>query len=205
MGAYEKLSEIQKAIRAPKSLWNNFGRYTYRSAEGILEALKPYLAEQKAAVTLSDEIIAIGGRVYVKATATMIDVESGLSDAVVVSAYAREPEDKKGMDVSQITGATSSYARKYALNGLLLLDDAKDPDTDECKREGDGRHEERLKEMRAYLSKHGISEKRLIQEYKLTGPESITEQYINIFMNPDNLGVFQRKCGDTDARNSKNT
>lgn len=203
MGINEKLSEIQRAIRAPKSLWNKFGSYTYRSAEGIIESMKPYLTEQKVALTLSDEIVEIGGRVYVKATATMVDIESGKDNSIEVSAYAREPDDRKGMDASQITGATSSYARKYALNGLLLLDDAKDPDTDESKIEGDGRHEKRLSELRAYLKKNGISEELLIKGYKLSCPDDITEAHFKIFLNADNLEVFRKKFGDTDARSSK--
>lgn len=124
-----KLMEIQTKIKAPKNLYNSFGKYKYRNAEGICEAVKPYLAEQKCALTLSDEIIDVGGRIYVKATATLRDTET--LESISVSAMARESEEKKGMDESQITGTASSYARKYALNGLFLLDDTKDADSDE--------------------------------------------------------------------------
>ena len=124
-----KLMEIQTKIKAPKNLYNSFGKYKYRNAEGICEAVKPYLAEQKCALTLSDEIIDVGGRIYVKATATLRDTET--LESISVSAMAREAEEKKGMDESQITGTASSYARKYALNGLFLLDDTKDADSDE--------------------------------------------------------------------------
>ncbi|ELX6533289.1 ERF family protein [Escherichia coli] len=121
---YKKLWTIQQTLNAPKNQRNNFGGYSYRSAEDILEAVKPLL--QNITLTLNDEIVLIGDRYYVKATATLSDGE----DAICVTAYAREEENKKGMDASQLTGATSSYARKYALNGLFCIDDAKDPDTD---------------------------------------------------------------------------
>lgn len=126
---YQKLMEIQTKIKAPKNLYNSFGKYKYRNAEGICEAVKPYLEEQKCSLTLSDEIIAVCDRVYVKATATLVDTET--LESISVSAMAREAEKKTGMDDSQITGTASSYARKYALNGLFLLDDTKDADSDE--------------------------------------------------------------------------
>lgn len=119
------LQEIQKELKAPKNQRNSFGGYNYRSCEDIVEALKPILAKHKAAIILSDEIVEIGGRVYVKATATL----KTDTDNISVTAFAREPEAKKGMDESQITGAASSYARKYALNGLFGIDDTKDADT----------------------------------------------------------------------------
>lgn len=121
---HKKLWTIQQTLNAPKNQRNNFGGYNYRSAEDILEAVKPLL--QSITLTVSDEIVLIGNRYYVKATATLSDGE----DAISVTAYAREEENKRGMDASQLTGATSSYARKYALNGLFCIDDAKDPDTD---------------------------------------------------------------------------
>lgn len=124
-----KLVAIQTELKAPKNLYNNFGKYSYRNAEGIQEALKPLLKKYGAFVILSDDISEVGGRIYVKATAKLQDAES--SDSIEVTAFAREAADKKGMDDAQITGATSSYARKYALNGLFLLDDTKDADTDE--------------------------------------------------------------------------
>lgn len=133
----EKLREVQTRIKAPKNLYNTFGNYRYRNAEGILEAVKPYLSEYNLCLTLSDEIVQVGERYYIKATATLYDgVGSG---SVSVSAYAREAVSKKGMDDSQITGTASSYARKYALNGLFLLDDTKDADTDENRIERENR------------------------------------------------------------------
>lgn len=132
----DKLLAIQAELKAPKNLYNKFGGYNYRNAEGILEAVKPLLKKYGATLIISDEIVEVGGRIYVKATAILRDVDSAVPDipegkGVGVTAYAREPESKKGMDESQITGSTSSYARKYALNGLFLLDDTKDADTDE--------------------------------------------------------------------------
>ncbi|HFI8805001.1 TPA: ERF family protein [Escherichia coli] len=121
---HKKLWAIQQTLNAPKGQYNKFGGYSYRSAEDILEAVKPLL--QNVTLMVSDEIVLIGNRYYVKATATLSDGE----DEISVTAYAREEESKKGMDASQLTGATSSYARKYALNGLFCIDDAKDPDTD---------------------------------------------------------------------------
>jgi len=122
---YKKLAEIQQNLNAPKSQFNTFGKYNYRNCEGIMEALKPLLGD--CTLTLTDSIEMIGDRFYVKAEA-VLHYEK---EFVRVFAYARESLDKKGMDVSQITGAASSYARKYALNGLFLIDDNKDADTDE--------------------------------------------------------------------------
>lgn len=120
----KELIAIQSELKAPKGQTNKFGGYNYRSCEDILEAVKPLLAKHNAALTLSDEIVRIGDDTFVKATATFYSS----SEPVSVSAFARHPRDKKGMDDSQITGATSSYARKYALNGLFCIDDTKDAD-----------------------------------------------------------------------------
>ena len=124
-----KLAKIQKEIKAPKNLYNSFGKYHYRNAEGIFEAFKEYEEKYNVCLVVSDEMTQIGERIYVKAVATLMDCETG--DRISATAYARESSDKKGMDDSQITGTASSYARKYALNGLLLLDDTKDADTEE--------------------------------------------------------------------------
>ena len=126
MSVYEKLLKIQGSLKAPKGQYNGFGKYKYRSCEDILEALKPLLVESKAVVTINDSLVQIGDRYYVQAIATLVDVEDG--EKVSVMAYAREALSKKGMDESQVTGATSSYARKYALNGLFAIDDNKDMD-----------------------------------------------------------------------------
>lgn len=120
----EVLNKIQCELKAPKTQMNKFGGYAYRSCEDILESVKPLLQKYEVALMLSDEIVQIGARIYVKATAAL----KGKDGEVSASAYAREPENKKGSDESQITGAASSYARKYALNGLFAIDDAKDAD-----------------------------------------------------------------------------
>lgn len=127
MNIYEKLLAIQTELKAPKSQYNSFGKYHYRNCEDILEAVKPICGKHGAVVTIGDEIVLKGDRFYVEATATLIDVATGAT--VSNTAYAREEAEKKGMDGSQVTGASSSYARKYALNGLFAIDDTKDSDT----------------------------------------------------------------------------
>lgn len=122
----EILAEVQSKLKAPKSQYNSFGKYNYRNCEDILEALKPILANYKAIVTITDDIIAVGNRVYVKATATFS--LNGINN-ITATAMAREPQEQKGMNEAQITGSASSYARKYALNGLFLIDDTKDADS----------------------------------------------------------------------------
>lgn len=133
LNIYGKLAAIQRELKAPKGQYNSFAKYNYRSCEDILEAVKPLCIKNNATLILNDTVREISGRFYVVATATLADQES---DGVVeADAYAREPQDKKGMDDSQITGMASSYARKYALNGLFCIDDTKDADTDEAKRQ----------------------------------------------------------------------
>lgn len=127
MNIYEKLLAIQTELKAPKSQYNSFGKYYYRNCEDILEAVKPIAAKSKTVVTITDELVRIGERYYVKAVATLTDVED--CDYISNTSFAREEEEKKGMDGSQVTGAASSYARKYALNGLFAIDDTKDSDT----------------------------------------------------------------------------
>lgn len=133
LGIYEKLSAIQQELKAPKGQYNSFGKYKYRSCEDILEAVKPICAKHKTTLVLLDSISEINGRFYVTAQAQLHDCES--DNAVTATAYAREPEKKTGMYESQITGTASSYARKYALNGLFCIDDTKDADTDEYKQQ----------------------------------------------------------------------
>ena len=123
---HEKLQGIQSSLKAPKGQTNKFGGYTYRSAEDILTAVKPLLAEYACTLVISDDIVGVEGRVYVKATAVLAESESDYS--IQVQGFAREAESRKGMDDSQITGSASSYARKYALNGLFAIDDTKDAD-----------------------------------------------------------------------------
>lgn len=126
MKVHEKLFSVQQQLKAPKGQRNDFGKYNYRSCEDIVEAVKPLMAVQRLLLTLSDDLVQIGERYYIKATARVTDVTDG--ETVCVTAFAREEESKKGMDGSQVTGASSSYARKYALNGLFAIDDTKDSD-----------------------------------------------------------------------------
>ena len=122
----KELITIQSKLKAPKSQFNRFGNYKYRKAEDILEAVKPLLAEQGCTLVITDDIVMVGNRIYVKATAT---IKNSKGDTETTTGFAREEETKKGMDGSQITGASSSYARKYALNGLFAIDDNQDSDT----------------------------------------------------------------------------
>lgn len=141
MNIYKQLANVQQALKAPKDMRNDFGKYNYRSCESVLEAVKPLLAQNDLALTLTDTMVLVGDRIYVKATATVFPtdynggvtitndkIESKTGQFISVDAYAREEESKKGMDSSQVTGAASSYARKYALIGLFCIDDNKDSD-----------------------------------------------------------------------------
>lgn len=150
----DKLRYIQQNLKAPKNQVNKFGGYNYRSCEDILEAVKPLLDEQGLILQLDDELVQIGERYYVKATARLYDGEEIFEN----TAYAREEETKKGMDGSQITGASSSYARKYALNGLFLIDDVKDSDTTNVGNINDEPTEEDAKKWEFTFGKH-IGEK----------------------------------------------
>ena len=147
MNIYEKLMNIQKELKAPKCQYNSFGKYKYRSCEDILESVKPLLEKYKVTIILTDKLEQIGERYYIRAMAILFDTES--DNSIENTAYAREEETKKGMDGSQITGTSSSYARKYALNGLLLIDDTKDADTDEFTKENNkGKTKEEPKEKK---------------------------------------------------------
>lgn len=184
MKLHEKLLAIQTKLKAPKGQYNSFGKYSYRSAEDILEAVKPLNAEQGVLLTITDEIKEIGGRVYVVATATVSDG----TDELKVSAFAREPENKKGMDESQITGATSSYARKYALNGLYAIDDNKDADTDEHKQQ----QENAPKKQQAQKQQQKQQAQQQQQEKGFTEQElhELVEKYVR---NIEALGVDRAK------------
>lgn len=128
MNVYGKLLQIQSELKAPKSQYNSFGKYYYRNCEDIQEAVKPLLAKYSCALIVGDEVIQVGERFYIKATARLVDIDS--AEEITNSASAREEDSKKGMDGSQVTGTSSSYARKYALNGLFSIDDSKDADND---------------------------------------------------------------------------
>lgn len=180
MKLHEKLLAIQTKLKAPKGQYNKFGNFNYRSAEDILEAVKPLNAEQGVLLTITDEIKEIGGRVYVVATATVSDG----TDELKVSAFAREPENKKGMDESQITGATSSYARKYALNGLYAIDDNEDADTDEHKQQQENapkKQQAQKQQQKQQQQEKGFTEQEL---------HELVEKYVR---NIEALGVDRAK------------
>lgn len=145
----EKLIHIQTKLKAPKNQYNSFSNFYYRSAEDILESVKPLNAEYGLLLTLTDKPVEIGGWNYIEATATLTDGK----DSIIVTAYARESEHKKGMDSSQVTGSTSSYARKYALNGLYLIDDTKDADTDEYVKQNDQQAQKASTKQLNYIDK----------------------------------------------------
>lgn len=178
MSVYEKLAAVQSELKAPKDKFNKFGGYAYRSAEGILEAVKPILKKHGAVLTLSDTMVEIGGRVYVRAIAEFGDIED-MEKHIGVTAYAREPEEKKGMDTSQITGTASSYARKYALNGLLLIDDTKDADTEEYAKQTGKQEAVDVKTVKALAKKVKVAEEELLKQAGAEKWEDINERTLD--------------------------
>ena len=188
----EQLLIIQSKLKAPKSQFNKFGNFPYRNCEDILEAVKPLLKETKTTLTLSDDIVYLGGRYYVKATATLCSEDGKLFEKVW--AFARESEEKKGMDSAQITGAASSYARKYALNGLFAIDDTKDADTPTQPEEKPEPKQEPQKHPEAVIDKDGdiSTPKPMLAQQKnaisnLLGKEGMDEIQIADFFKTRNL------------------
>lgn len=176
----EKIVAIQSELKAPKGQYNSFGKYNYRSCEDILEGVKPLLAKHGLVLTIQDSIDLIGDRFYVKATATITDGKEQLS----TSAYARESLDKKGMDASQVTGATSSYARKYALNGLLAIDDTKDADTMDNSKKPVQQTQETVynwNSLKTRAVQGGISEEELVhyvtETFKVSKPSELKQEH----------------------------
>lgn len=176
----EKIVAIQSELKAPKGQYNSFGKYNYRSCEDILEGVKPLLTKHGLVLTIQDSIDLIGDRFYVKATATITDGKEQLS----TSAYARESLDKKGMDASQVTGATSSYARKYALNGLLAIDDTKDADTMDNSKKPVQQTQETVynwQTLKARATQGGISEDDLVhyvtETFKVSKPSELKQEH----------------------------
>lgn len=166
-----RVSHVQIELKAPKGQYNSFGKYKYRSCEDILEAVKPICNRYSIVLTVSDELVNLGERFYVKATATLRDTDS--DECISNVAYAREPEEKKGMDDSQITGTASSYARKYALNGLFCIDDTKDADTDEYKRQTT--KEEKKEELVVPICEKC---KRVVIDYERNGKKIAADAHI---------------------------
>lgn len=196
----KKLLAIQTELKAPKGQENKYGGYKYRSCEDILEALKPLLDKNKCALTITDDIIAVGDRIYVKATATLWDSET--DSHIDNTAFARESVTRKGMDDSQITGSASSYARKYALNGLFCIDDTRDADAtnthgkdDEIvKIEGQKISDLKIKSLRNTMKSYNINEKKLCELYKIEKLEDLTEKMLsNIHQNMEKV---KEKCAN---------
>lgn len=176
----EKIVAIQSELKAPKGQYNSFGKYNYRSCEDILEGVKPLLAKHGLVLTIQDSIDLIGDRFYVKATATITDGK----DEISTSAYARESLDKKSMDASQVTGATSSYARKYALNGLLAIDDTKDADTMDNSKKPVQQTQENVynwNSLKTRAVQGGISEEELVhyvtETFKVSKPSELKQEH----------------------------
>lgn len=183
MSIFEKLIKVQSELNAPKKKFNKFGNYSYRSAEDILEAVKPLLKENQLAITVNDNIELIGERYYIKVTVTLFDVET--SDKIESSAYAREEDSKKGMDACQLTGSTSSYARKYALNGMFAIDDTKDSDDTnthgkEETKESKKLSEAQVKRLLAIANSVGYDlakvKSTILKKYKKTNIEDLTKK-----------------------------
>ena len=189
MNIYEKLIKVQSELKAPKNQRNNFGGYNYRSCEDILEAVKPLLKENKLTLIIKDYVGNVGDRYYITAEATLIDIETG--ETIKTQAQARESETKKGMDDSQITGTASSYARKYCLNGLFLIDDTKDADTDEYKKQNESVKEFSISTISTTMEKalkdgikaNGIANEVVISELKKLGHSKLNELELVELMN----------------------
>lgn len=186
----KRLLNIQNKLNCPKNQFNKFGNYSYRSCEDILEAVKPLLKEENVSLVITDEIVQIGDRYYVKATAILYDVTEGKEIAFSM-AYAREEEIKKGMDGSQITGSSSSYARKYALNGLFLIDDVKDPDATNDGKNSEGMDLNKIdlefaKKFQFNSGKHkGKTIEEILKDDK---------QYLNWFYKQEGFDEVAKKC-----------
>lgn len=185
---YQKIVEIQTTLNAPKSQYNKFGKYPYRNCEDILEALKPLLKKHGLAQFISDEIVEVAGRIYVKATVRVTDGANTEKN----TAYAREEENKKGMDAAQLTGATSSYARKYALNGMWDIDDNKDPDSNENHQQRNNQsgqqnqpaliNEKQALDLQAMFESKGYTLQTMLSHWKLNSLSEIQSQNYQSFV-----------------------
>lgn len=206
MTIYEKLLKIQSELKAPKNQYSKFGDYSYRSCEDILEAVKPLLKECGCVLMIPYEPVDIDGWKYICAEATLHDIEENTS--ISCKGYAREPEDKPKLDSSQVTGSASSYAKKYALNGLFCIDDTKDPDTDEQKKEIKGKQEAEKKvvpqdiddsalkeQCIKYMKENGISEEKVCKGYKVASVDKLTLSMIKAITDKKNLARFKQECG----------
>lgn len=187
MSVYEKLLKVQSELKAPKNQYNKFGSFYYRSCEDIQEGVKPLLREINAVLVVGDELVLVGDRYYIKATAKFIDAESG--ESVENTAYAREETDKKGMDSSQITGSASSYARKYALNGLFCIDDVKDADTqkpEENKAKVGTVTSKEAETLKSLCKKKGLD---VAKVFNVPVEQLTKEQYVAALKNLEKIGM----------------
>lgn len=178
-GVCEKLLAVQLELRAPKGQYNSFGKYNYRSCEDILEAVKPLLNKHRLLLRLWDDMEAVGGRLYIKALAVVIDVDDPESQ-IQSCAFAREDEQKKGMDGAQVTGSSSSYARKYALNGLFLIDDNKDPDATNNGKTDPLATKEQISNLAAVCTATGCPYEQLLKFYRVNEHTMTQSQYTKI-------------------------
>lgn len=187
-GIYQKLALVQSVLKAPKNQRNKFGGYNYRSAEDILEAVKPLAIKVGALVTIHDDLILIGSRYYVKAVVEFHDIDHPEVQPIVTSALAREEEQKKGMDGSQVTGASSSYARKYALNGMFCIDDTKDSDATNDHGKGGGQPEVKKNPVASAVAAAQAAKPQVNPKYK-----AVWKAYIN---HPANVELDQQQLKD---------
>lgn len=188
MGIAEKLMRIQTRIKVPKSRVNDFGNFKYRSAEDIMKALKPLEKEFQVALKISDDVIAVGANVYIKATVSLVDLENG--ESISTCALAREPATPKAkMDESQTTGSASSYARKYALSGMFLLDDSIDPDSNNAIDSGEPCTDAQAKTIVALAKQYNVDIERLYKQQKVKGNRPTAMQAGKI------LNMFKKQLG----------
>lgn len=179
MSIQTKLMNIQHRLNAPKNLYNSYGNYSYRSAEGILEAVKPLLYEYGCTIKFESEIVEVADRIYIYEKAILTDTETG--ESIVAGEPAREPDTKKGMDSAQVTGATSSYAKKYALNSLFAIDDNKDADTNELHAETEARTQEpkidakNVEQITALADEKGVSLMAICERFNLGSIQDMTK------------------------------
>ena len=195
MNIYEKLSNIQAELKAPKGQFNKFGNYRFRSCEDILEAVKPICKKHNAVLIISDELKNIGDRYYIEATAKLIDIENE-NQSVSNTSSAREEESKKGMDASQITGAASSYARQYALNGLFNIDDTKDADTNEYKEQIENQEvvESTINKTKVEALNKASANKGLTQEQVIKGLAYYGYTKIEEIKEKDYMKIYNAIC-----------
>lgn len=188
----DSLIKIQQELKAPKSQYNSFGKYNYRNCEDILEAVKPLLAKENMTLTISDDLVLVGERYYVKATAKLFKAGEMVAEA---SAFAREAEIKKGMDESQITGTASSYARKYCLNGLFLIDDTKDADTDEYTSRTKAKKTEQ--EKGESTANHGIDFNEVREHIKtIDNTDDLTKYYYSLNMTDGQANILKKSFAE---------